>query len=29
LLLAVAVMARAWAALPREEATLSRGLLSR
>jgi len=28
-LLAVAVTARAWAALPREEATLSRGLLSR
>jgi hypothetical protein len=29
LLLAVAVTARAWAALPKEEATLSRGLLSR
>ncbi len=29
LLLAVAVTARAWAALPREEATLSRGFLSR
>ena len=28
-LLVVAVTARAWAALPREEATLSRGLLSR
>ena len=29
LLLAVAVTARAWAALPKDEATLSRGLLSR